>query len=128
MNKWRALAIAGAILAVGAIIAIRWSFAMFTSPRPVMHEGRPIESRSPEKRDDKPAFPGQTRAPYHATPPPVVTTLTDKLNLPWSLAFLPNGKILITEKPGAMRVLDPSGTLSEPVKNVPAVSATGQVG
>jgi aldose sugar dehydrogenase len=128
MNKWRALAIAGVIFGVGAIIAIRWSFAMFTFPRPIMREGRPIESRPPEKRNDKPAFASQTRAPYHATTPPVVTTLTDKLNLPWSLAFLPDGKILITEKPGAMRVLDKNGTLSEPIKNVPAVSATGQVG
>jgi aldose sugar dehydrogenase len=100
----------------------------FTSPPPVMTEGRPIESRPPEKADDKPAFPGQTRALYHATPAPVVTTLTDQLRLPWSLAFLPGGKILITEKPGTMRVLDKSGTLSEPVKNVPAVAAIGQVG
>jgi glucose/arabinose dehydrogenase len=100
----------------------------FTSPPPVMIEGKSIESRSPEKSDDKPAFPGQTRAPYHATPAPVVTTLTDQLKLPWSLAFLPSGNILITEKPGTMRVLDRSGKLAEPVKNVPAVSWIGQVG
>jgi aldose sugar dehydrogenase len=100
----------------------------FTSPPPVMTEGQPIESRPPEKPDDKPAFDGQTRAPYHATPAAVVTTLTDQLRLPWSLAFLPSGKILITEKLGTMRVLDKSGALSEPVKNVPAVAAIGQVG
>ena len=100
----------------------------FTSPPPVTTEGRPIESRPPEKQDDTPAFAGQTRAPYHATAAPVVTTLTDQLKLPWSLAFLPSGKILITEKLGTMRVLDTSGALSEPVKNVPAVAAIGQVG
>ena len=100
----------------------------FTSPPPVMNEGQSIESREPEKSDDKPAFAGQTRAPYHATAAPVVTTLTDQLRLPWSLAFLPSGKILITEKLGTMRVLDTSGVLSEPVKNVPPVSAIGQVG
>jgi glucose/arabinose dehydrogenase len=93
-----------------------------------MIEGQSIESRPPEKADDKPAFPGQTRAPFHATAAPVVTTLTDKLKSPWSFAFLPDGKILITEKPGTMRVLDKNGTLSDPVKNVPAVSAIGQVG
>jgi len=102
--------------------------AGFTSPPPVMEEGKSIESRPPEKSDDKPAFAGQTRALYHATTSPVVTTLTDKLSSPWSFAFLPDGKILITEKPGTMRVLDKSGTLSDPVKNVPAVSAVGQVG
>ena len=100
----------------------------FTSPPPVMIPGQSIESRTPEKSDDKPAFTGQTRAPYQATTPPVVTTLTDKLTSPWSFAFLPDGKILITEKPGTMRVLDKSGALSEPVKNVPPVSAVGQVG
>lgn len=124
----KVLAAAGLVFAIAAIAAIRWAHGMFTSPPPVMTEGRSIESRPPEKADDKPAFPGQTRAPYHATKPPVVTTLTDKLRAPWSLAFLPDGKILITEKPGTMRVLDKSGALSQPVQNVPAVSATGQVG
>src|SRR5438093_13491062 len=64
--------------------------ATFTSPPPVMTEGQSIESRDPEKADDKPAFAGQTRAPYRATTAPVVTTLTDKLRLPWSFAFLPS--------------------------------------
>lgn len=92
-------------------------------------KGQPIETREPEKKDDKPAFAGQTRAPYEPTAPPLVTTLTDKLTQPWSFAFLPGGKILITEKPGTMRTLDAkSGTLSEPLKGVPAVSAVGQVG
>jgi aldose sugar dehydrogenase len=126
--KWKILAVVGLVFAVAVILAIRWGYHMFTFPPPVTVDGQPIERRAPEKSDDKPAFAGQTRAPYHATTPPVVTTLTDKLNLPWSLAFLPDGKILITEKPGTMRVLDQSGTLSEPVKNVPAVSAIGQVG
>ena len=100
----------------------------FTSPPPVTTEGKAIESREPEKSDDKPVFAGQTRAPYHATPAPVVTTLTDKLNLPWSFAFLPSGKILITEKLGTMRTLDKNGVLSEPIKNVPVVASIGQVG
>jgi glucose/arabinose dehydrogenase len=43
-------------------------------------------------------------------------------------AFLPDGKTLITEKPGTMRVVDKNNALSEPVKNVPAVAAIGQVG
>jgi glucose/arabinose dehydrogenase len=120
--------VAALVFGIAAIATIRWAHSIFTSPPPVMTEGQPIESRPPEKADDKPAFPGQTRAPYHATKPPVVTTLTDKLRAPWSLAFLPDGKILITEKPGTMRVLDKSGAPSKPVRNVPAVSATGQVG
>lgn len=93
-----------------------------------MEKGEPIETRNPEKADDKPAFTGQTRVPYEHTAPFNVTILTDKLNSPWSFAFLPDGKILITEKPGTMRTLDKSGVLSEPLKGVPAVSAVGQVG
>jgi glucose/arabinose dehydrogenase len=93
-----------------------------------MVNGQPIETRTPEKSDDKPAFPGQTRAPYQATAPFAVTTLTDKLSRPWSLAFLPDGKILITEKPGTMRILDAGGALSQPLTGVPTVSFIGQVG
>src|SRR4051812_25399255 len=74
-------------------------------PAPAMVPGQPIETRPPEKTNDKPAFPDQTRAPYEPTAPFNVTTLTDKLRSPWSLAFLPDGKILITEKPGTMRIL-----------------------
>ena len=36
-------------------------------PAPRMVEGQPIETRPPEKADDKPLFPQQTRAPYHKT-------------------------------------------------------------
>ena len=126
--KRKVLAVVGLLFVVAAVAAVRWGYRMFTSPPPVTVDGQSIESRPPEKADDKPAFPGQTRAPYHKTIVPVVTTLTDKLKSPWSFAFLPDGKILITEKPGAMRVLDTNGALSEPVSNVPAVSATGQVG
>ena len=62
-----------------------------------------IESRPPEKSDDKPAFPQQTRAPYHASPPFKITTLIDTLPAPWSLAFLPDGKIILTERlPGSL--------------------------
>jgi glucose/arabinose dehydrogenase len=93
-----------------------------------MIEGQPIETRPPELESDKPAFPGQTRAPYQATAPFVVSVITDKLKSPWSLAFLPDGKMLVTEKPGALRIVDPTGALSEPIKNTPPVHYSGQVG
>jgi aldose sugar dehydrogenase len=97
-------------------------------PAPRMVEGQPIETRPPEKEDDHPAFPGQTRAPYHASVPYNVTTLTDKLKAPWSFQFLPGNEILITEKGGAMRIRDAAGNLSEPLDGVPKVLAVGQVG
>jgi glucose/arabinose dehydrogenase len=95
---------------------------------PAMTPGQPIETRAPEKADDKPAFAGQTRAPFQRTQPFKVTTLTDQLNKPWSLAFLPDGGILITEKPGTMRILGKDGKLSQPLAGVPQVQASGQVG
>jgi glucose/arabinose dehydrogenase len=91
-------------------------------------EGQPIESRPPEKSDDKPAFPQQTRAPYHASAPFQITTLIDNLPAPWSLAFLPDGKIILTERlPGSIRILDvkdgTKGVLSEPVAGVAALAS-----
>lgn len=92
-------------------------------------KGQPIDTREPEKKDDHPAFPGQTRQPYMPTTPPKVTLLTDKLNNPWSFAFLPDGKVLITEKPGTMRTFNPKdNSLSEPLAGVPKVHYQGQVG
>src|SRR5215471_16548456 len=66
-------------------------------PAPHLVEGQPIETRVPEKEDDHPVFPGQTRAPYHASVPYQVTTLSENLKAPWSFQFLPGGEILITE-------------------------------
>jgi glucose/arabinose dehydrogenase len=97
-------------------------------PAPVAKDGEPIETRAPEKADDHPVFPGQTRAPYHASVPYQITTLTDKLKSPWSFQFLPGDEILITEKGGTMRIRDAEGSLSEPLSGVPKVLAVGQVG
>lgn len=97
-------------------------------PAPVTQEGQPIETRAPEKADDKPVFAGQTRAPYRAGTPINVTVLTDKLKTPWSFGFLPGDEILITEKSGTMRIRDAEGELSEPLSGVPTVLQIGQVG
>jgi glucose/arabinose dehydrogenase len=89
-------------------------------------EGQPIERRPPEKADDEPAFPEQTRAPYHTSAPFKITTLIDNLPSPWSLAFLPDGKILLTERlPGSLRILDTKGMLSEPVAGVAELASPG---
>ncbi len=90
-------------------------------------EGKPIDSRPPEKKDNAPTFPEQTRAPYRPTAPFKVTTLIDNLNVPWSLAFLPSGNIILTERlPGRMRILDKSGKLSDPLAGVSVGRVAGR--
>lgn len=97
-------------------------------PPPSTTPGQPIETRQPELATDKPAFPGQTRAPYTGASSYKVAVITDKLKQPWSLAFLPDGKMLVTQKPGSMVVIAADGTVSAPISGVPAVYYRGQVG
>ena len=57
-----------------------------------------------------------------------VETIAAGLDHPWSLAFLPDGTKLVTERPGRLRVIDADGLRAEPVAGVPAVYAGGQAG
>jgi aldose sugar dehydrogenase len=67
--------------------------------------------------------------PSPASPVPVgVTELTTGLASPWSLAFLPDGRMLVTERPGRLRILSPTGQVLGTFSGVPAVVAEGQGG
>ncbi|MDB5565441.1 MAG: glucose sorbosone dehydrogenase [Tardiphaga sp.] len=57
-----------------------------------------------------------------------VQTMASGLVHPWALAFLPDGRMLVTERPGRMRLVTLQGQLSSPLKGVPEVWATGQGG
>ncbi len=57
-----------------------------------------------------------------------VTTVARGLEHPWGLAFLPDGRMLVTERPGRLRIVSADGTLSAPVDGVPQVYARGQGG
>jgi len=50
------------------------------------------------------------------------------LEHPWGMAFLPDGAVLVTERPGRLRVVGTDGSVSRPVEGVPAVDAVGQGG
>jgi len=91
-------------------------------------DGQPNELRPPEKTDDKPVFPNQTRAPYRASVPVQMVTVTDKLTRPWSVAVLPDGRYLVTEKAGRLRIVGTDGAVSDPFAGVPAVQPVGQGG
>jgi aldose sugar dehydrogenase len=72
-------------------------------------------------------------APRSPTPAPAklavkVTDVVRGLEHPWGLTFLPDGRMLVTERPGRLRIATPDGTLSEPLAGVPPVYARGQGG
>jgi glucose/arabinose dehydrogenase len=99
------------------------------APQYQLEKGKPIDNRPSTKTDDHSLWEGQTRAPYEPSGVAfTVTTVTDKLVAPWSIAFLPGGKMLVTEKQGNMRVVSADGAVSEPLTGVPMVHFQGQVG
>ncbi|MBS9475558.1 PQQ-dependent sugar dehydrogenase [Ancylobacter sp. VKM B-3255] len=60
--------------------------------------------------------------------PLMVETVAAGLENPWGLAFLPDGRMLVTERPGRLRIVSRNGTVSDPVAGVPPVFARGQGG
>ena len=69
----------------------------------------------------KPAFPGQTDAPAPSKPSPAlkVDVIIPRFMAPWSLAFMPNGKMLVAERYGFIRVAQMDGFYSAPIAGVP---------
>ena len=89
----------------------------------------PVDPRPANNPEQKPAMAGQTDAPEKKSGVAFdVVTVVEGLQNPWSVAFLPGGKMLITERPGRLRVLSADGKLSAPVTGLPAVDARGQGG
>jgi len=54
--------------------------------------------------------------------------VASNLQNPWAVAFLPEGRFLVTERPGRLRVIEANGRLGEPVQGLPDVAAQGQGG
>ncbi|HEY3405748.1 MAG TPA: PQQ-dependent sugar dehydrogenase, partial [Ohtaekwangia sp.] len=57
-----------------------------------------------------------------------IDTITDKLENPWGIAFLPDNRILVTERKGEIRIIENGKLLDEKIEGVPAVFAQGQGG
>jgi glucose/arabinose dehydrogenase len=87
-----------------------------------------VDPRPANGADQTPAFAGQTDAPERKLNVNFqVVTVADEINTGWSVAFLPNGSLLITERGGRLLVVGPDGSKT-PVSGLPAVDARGQGG
>jgi glucose/arabinose dehydrogenase len=124
------------IAALFAVAALTTAAAQFRVPGqdvkgPEVHPDYGIPPNAPSQ---KPAFAGQTDAPEAKTKAALqVTTVAEGLVTPWALEFLPDGRMLVTEKgnqqnPAKLRIVTADGKLSEPVAGLPAVDSRGQGG
>ena len=88
-----------------------------------------VDPRAANAPNQTPAFRGQYQAPEAKSNVAFdVVTVAEGLVNPWGLAFLPDGRMLVTEKPGRLRIVTADGKLSEPVAGLPDVAARQQGG
>jgi glucose/arabinose dehydrogenase len=90
----------------------------------------PMIASGAQEPEPTPAFAGQTGAPPPATPSPelVVETLAGGLTGAWAMAFLPDGKVLVTQNNGFMRIVRPGNVVSGPIEGVPGVKSVAAQG
>ena len=90
--------------------------------------GPPVETRKANS-DYKPAFAGQTRIGSVKTQTPyTVTVISTELKGPWGMHVLPDGRLLISSKPGTMQILTTDGKIVKNITGFPPVQFGGQGG
>ena len=91
--------------------------------------GASVETNPPNRAGQQPAFPGQTRAPEQKLGVAFdVQTYASGLQTPWGMTFLPDGRLLVTEKAGTLRIVAKDGSVSAPITGTPTVYSEGQGG
>ena len=88
--------------------------------------GAPVETQPPNAPDQKPAAADQTRAPQPGDMPATAAqAVVEGLPQAWAMQLLPNDRILVTAKEGAMHVVYPDGKVSGALAGVPDVDDDG---
>src|ERR1700733_6838732 len=90
--------------------------------------GDPVETKKANS-NYKPAFAGQTRIGSVKTKTPYkVSVISTELKGPWGMHVLPDGRLLISSKPGTMQILTTDGKIVKKITGFPAVQFAGQGG
>lgn len=90
--------------------------------------GPPVETNSPNT-SYPPAFTGQTRIGSIKTTTPITSKeIANSLNNPWGITTLPDGRLIITEKAGNMRIITQTGSVGNVITGIPALNSQGQGG
>ncbi|GHG77176.1 PQQ-dependent sugar dehydrogenase [Comamonas sp. JC664] len=99
-------------------------------PEEPLPTGPPVPQGPPNVPEFDPAFPGQTRVPAIQSQTQIqVTEIASGFRNPWAIAFLPDQRMLVTEKPtGSLYIVTPEGAKSPAVTGLPAVDGRGQGG
>lgn len=105
---------------------IRWIYSLMAvavlSLFTISASAQSVETAPPVAPDQEPAFPEQTRAPEVRTQTNFnVEIVSDELEQPWGLDFLPNGRIIVSERPGSIRIVTMEGDVSNAIEGVPQV-------
>ncbi len=110
-----------------ALVAV---FALWAAAQASTASAQVADPRPPNAPTQKPALAGQTDAPERKLGVAFdIVPLSESLRNPWGMTFLPNGKILVTEKVGFLRLVNADGTLTpQVIGGLPAVDNRGQGG
>ncbi len=92
-------------------------------------KGQSVETRPKVAKDQSPSFANQTRVQSVTTKTEFkFSVVTDKLSRPYGLDFLPDGRMIVSEIQGAIRIVSKDGTVGEGLNGVPPVRVFGVTG
>jgi glucose/arabinose dehydrogenase len=101
-----------------------------TDPEPTVTgtSSSPVETNQPNA-NYRPAFTGQTRVAGRITATKYkADVITSSLTNPWGITSMPDGRLVVTEKSGRMRIVTVSGSVGQPITGLPQVNSSGQGG